>query len=912
MPMSQPDKGDPDMKPAHILVVDDELDVKALFTMRFRKEIRDGALIFSFAENGIKALELIEAEPTFDLVLSDINMPEMDGLSLLNRIRTHYPLIQVVMVTAYGDLENIRAAMNAGSFDFLNKPFSMSDLRVTIGNALEHARNLRAFEHAKVEKAQAQEALIANLKRMDQLKDEFLANTTHELHTPLNGMIGLAEALIGGAAGPLNEKAVGDLKLMLKAGRRLHTLVDDILDFAKMRQEDVSLKLQSCDFKAIVDQVITLSEPLLHNKNVVLESVIPPALPPVLADENRLTQILHNLVENGVKFTEKGRVEIKATATEEALRVTISDTGCGIPEHKQSMIFNAFEQVDGSMTRANGGTGLGLAITKQLVTLHGGDITMVSEAGVGTSFTFTLPWRGPQSAPPKIAPAVSQPMPKREIEELVAEVPQTSPEAPAIVEFQVNPGQWTVLAVDDEPLNLQVLVNQLSLNGAQVDAVNSGMQALARLEERRYDLVILDVMMPGMSGFDVCREIRQRYSMSDLPVLMLTAKTRKEDLVEGMEAGANDYLTKPFESAELNARVKSLVTLRKAVHQSLDQARQLGDERKQREQLESLRNFNRDLSSTLELRQVLHRFLEHTNDCIPHELAFFCLDIQGDFQVVAERGVQAYEGAVKAFLHETCSQWSTLLKHKPEPIPMQWMGPDEALPETVADSLQGSWLGMPMMNRGKLVGTLFLLRRNAAKIPNQEIQLGYTFVGQACLAIENARLFEQVRHLAMTDALTGLYNRRFFFSEGQMAVDRARRFNNPLSLIMLDIDHFKKFNDEHSHAVGDQVLVLIAKTIKSQCRQADIAGRYGGEEIAILMPQTDAPAANEAAERLRLAIEKTELPMEGKPALKVTVSIGVTTFVETDTQLDDLLGRADDALYQAKDLGRNRVVSSSG
>ena len=886
----------------NILVVDDETDVKALFTLQFRKEIRTGAIKFSFAENGLVALKKLEADPTFDLVLSDINMPEMDGLSLLKRIRTHYPLIQVVMVTAYGDLENIRAAMNAGSFDFLNKPFSMGDLKVTIGNALEHARSLKAFEHAKAEREAAQRTLVTQLKRMDQLKDEFLANTSHELHTPLNGMIGLAEALIDGTAGPLNEKATGNLQQMVRAGHRLRHLVGDILDFAKMRREELSIELIPCDYGAIVENVVSLSQPLLQGKDLAFVVDMPKRLPLVLGNEDRLFHILHNLVGNAVKFTETGTIQVTVGKMGDHLHTSIRDTGCGIPEDQQANVFNAFEQVDGSMTRARGGTGLGLAMAKQLVILHGGEMTMTSEEGVGSTFAFTL----------KLAGHEGLDVPK-EVKATKVEPPPTHAKAPDLIvspTLPTDPDTWMVLAVDDEPVNLQVLVNQLSIKGVAVDPASSGLQALERLKEKNYDLVILDVMMPGMSGLEVCNKIRETMTMSDLPVLMLTARNRPEDVVAGMDAGANDYLTKPFDSAELFARAKNLVTLRKAVRHGLDQARALGAERKQREQLEYLRQFNRDLSSTLELREVLHRFLEHMNDCAPHDLAFFCLDIHGTFQVVAERGAVSYDSSSKDILHRRCSQWSEILKPRKEPMALQLNDVDESFPEEIAAMLEGSWLGVPMINRGKLVGTLFMLRRHTAQFPEQEVQLGFTFVGQACLAIENARLFEQVRHLAMTDALTGLYNRRFFFTEGQMAVDRALRFKNPLSLLMLDIDHFKKVNDEHSHAIGDQVLVLIAKTIKTQCRQADIAGRYGGEEIAILMPQTDAGAAAEVAERLRKAISETAAPIADQQMLRVTVSIGAATFVSADKSLDGLLGRADEALYEAKHSGRNRVVSA--
>lgn len=880
---------------AHILVVDDEPDVEALFSLRFRKEIRAGQLQFSFAENGLRALELLQHHGNIDLVLSDINMPEMDGLTLLSKIRANFPLIQVVMVTAYGDLENIRAAMNAGSFDFLNKPFSMADLKVTIGNALEQVANLRALHQAENEKRQAQDALVENLRQMDKLKDEFLANTTHELNTPLNGMLGLAEGMLGGTAGNLTAKAKQDLHLMVTAGHRLQALIGDILDFSKIRQQKLRLNRRPCRLAPVFDQVLEFAQPLTKEKRIRLKKVIPEDLPAVLADDARLLQVLKSLVENAIKFTDKGSVSLGAAERESGVVLYVQDTGKGIPPDQQQQIFNAFEQLDGSMTRAQGGTGLGLAISKQILMLHGATLHLDSVLGQGTRFEFVLPF-----AEEAAQPDLTFQHPKKSIS--VVPQPKHVAETSPIPAFESKPATWSVLAVDDEPLNLQVLVNQLSLSGIHVEPVSSGEEALKKLAGNTgFDLIILDVMMPGMSGLEVCQQIRKSRSMSDLPVLMLTARNRPEDVVAGIEAGANDYLTKPFDRAELMARVKNLATLRHAVRHALEQARELGAERKQREQLEFLRQFNQDLSSTLELREVLQRFLNHVHDCAPHDLAFFCLKIEERFDVVAERGEIADDKGLREFIYETCSVWSEMLKVRAQPTPLQ-------LSDNHFEQLQGAWLGIPMNNRGKLIGTLFLLRRQTPLFLDHEIQLANTFVGQGCLAIENARLFEQVRHLAMTDALTGLYNRRFFFMEGQLAIDRAMRFENPVSLMLLDIDHFKKFNDQFGHAVGDLVLQRIAQTIKTQCRVSDIAGRYGGEEMAVLMPQTIAGAAQEAAERFRQAIANLVLKTEDDQELRVTVSIGVATYHPEDGSLDKLLGRADQALYMAKGAGRNRVI----
>lgn len=250
------------------------------------------------------------------------------------------------------------------------------------------------------------------LQHLDQLKDEFLANTSHELRTPLNGMIGIAESMIDGATGDLSDIQKQNLFLIAQSGHRLANLVNDILDFAKLQHNNIELQLKAVGLRAIAQVVLTLSQSLIGSKNLELINRISPDFPAAWADENRLQQILYNLVGNAIKFSERGTVEITAqlssgdpqgTTTNEQLTIAIADTGIGIPADKLDSIFESFEQGDGSTAREYGGTGLGLAVTKQLVELHGGKIWVESTVGSGSRFSFTLACdRG--SAPIEIPP----------------------------------------------------------------------------------------------------------------------------------------------------------------------------------------------------------------------------------------------------------------------------------------------------------------------------------------------------------------------------------------------------------------------------------------------------------------------------------------------------------------------------
>ncbi len=410
----------------------------------------------------------------------------------------------------------------------------------------------------KREKENAQAEAIDNLHNADQLKDEFLAKTSHELRTPISGIIGIAESLIDGVTGKLPDKTIANLSMIMISGNRLSYLINDILDISKLKYKDIVLQIKPLDIKTIVDVVLTLSRPLVGKKPLTLINSIDSSLAIVAADENRLQQILHNLIGNAIKFTKSGQVEVSAQLTEnmgrnkvtsplhEYIAVTVYDTGIGIPEDKFNTIFQTFEQVDASITREYGGTGLGLSITKKLVELHGGNITVQSKVGEGSSFSFTLP-ASLESKPIQIVPTrgIAQVI---DVNELIEPVSETG----------ITDGkQCKILAVDDDPVNLQVVTNLLSLQNYSVTGVLSGVEALSAIEKDDFNLILLDIMMPKMSGYDVCKKLRERYSANELPIILLTAKNQVSDLVEGLDAGANDYLTKPISKGELLARIKT-------------------------------------------------------------------------------------------------------------------------------------------------------------------------------------------------------------------------------------------------------------------------------------------------------------------------------------------------------------------
>ncbi|MCP4605348.1 MAG: response regulator [Proteobacteria bacterium] len=423
-----------------------------------------------------------------------------------------------------------------------------------------------------------------DLIRADKLKDEFLANTSHELRTPLNGIIGLTESLLAGAAGKLSETAVSNLSMISASGRRLANLIGDILDFSKLKNRDIALQLGSVDLKALTETVLVVTRQLVANKPVALRNGINPDLPQVLGDEDRLSQVLYNLVGNAVKFTRKGEVVVTARAAQNQVEVKVTDTGIGIPKEKQSSVFKPFEQADSSIARNFGGAGLGLGISRSLVELHQGKLWLETSSEKGSTFCFTVPISREddlRTTRENADPAKKAMLP---IAPLLPSLNATFDETARDIEAPPNAPK--VLVVDDDPVNIQVAVNILAMEEMAVTTAGSGREAMKLIESSGpYDLVLLDVMMPEVTGLEVCTWIRERYSAAELPVLLVTAKNRLSDLVEGLACGANDYIPKPFAREELIARVGTHIKVRTA-HEALRENFQLKEEIKLRDQTE--------------------------------------------------------------------------------------------------------------------------------------------------------------------------------------------------------------------------------------------------------------------------------------------------------------------------------------
>ncbi|MGG1556262.1 ATP-binding protein [Paenibacillus ferrarius] len=392
------------------------------------------------------------------------------------------------------------------------------------------------------------------LLRLDKIKDEFLSTTSHELRTPLNAIVNISESLLKGVEGSLSDTQTRNLSIVVDSGRRLMVLVNELLDYSRLKHGDLALQRSAVDVKAYVESVIQIHGFLLEGSSTKLMNGVSDHLPPAYADGNRLIQILHNLISNAIKFSERGVVEVTAVTIGEWMEVRVSDTGIGIAAEMRERIFLEFDQGEAAQY---GGAGLGLSITKRLVELHGGRIEVDSELGKGATFRFTLPLAGNE------VETLADGRSSASVRSVSSPLGVRPPEYPLYV---AGKEQEPILLVDDDFANLQSMINMFKLEGRTFIVVDRGQLALETVFSRSdISLVVLDLIMADMSGYEVLGRIRERFSPFELPVLVLTARNSSEDIRIALENGANDVVAKPFESEELMARVRNLTELKSSV-----------------------------------------------------------------------------------------------------------------------------------------------------------------------------------------------------------------------------------------------------------------------------------------------------------------------------------------------------------
>jgi signal transduction histidine kinase len=435
-------------------------------------------------------------------------------------------------------------------------------------NRLRRSEFTARFELDKNRKAL--EENNAKLLELDQIKSRFFANISHELRTPLTLLIAPLETLLRRFSLDLDTKDL--LVTMHSNGMRLLKLINDLLDLVRLESGRMELKPEPLDMAEFIKAIASAARQVADDKRLRLETYVDPALGTVLADRDKLDKIVLNLVFNALKFTPSGgRVELRAQKTGEQFLLTVTDTGMGISEKNLSHVFDRFWQADDSSKRKYQGMGIGLALVKELAQAQGGEVAVQSQEGKGTTFSVLLPYReaGPAELPTKPEPA-AEPDPdggRVTSEEWLANLYRRAELFPALtplqeslrpVETSSNGRLPTILVADDEPDMLRFLKSQLSPHYNVLEAVD-GQQAIDKASQFLPDIILLDMMMPEKDGLQACREIRERTPTQSIPIVLLTARADEETKLKALEAGASDFLAKPFSTTELHVRIKNLV-----------------------------------------------------------------------------------------------------------------------------------------------------------------------------------------------------------------------------------------------------------------------------------------------------------------------------------------------------------------
>jgi two-component system, cell cycle response regulator len=452
-----------------------------------------------------------------------------------------------------------------------------------------------------------------------------------------------------------------------------------------------------------------------------------------------------------------------------------------------------------------------------------------------------------------------------------------------------------VLVVDDVPANVKLLEARLSAEYFDVITAHSGPQALAACERAECDIVLLDVMMPDMDGFEVCRKLKSNPATHHIPVIMVTALDQPSDRVRGLEAGADDFLTKPVTDVALISRVRSLARLKMMTDELRLRAvtsREIGIQSPERDAIAETGRNGRILivddrkDSYERIRLTLaaeHKVDVETN---PSEALFHAAE--GNYELlIISLGLRNFDGL------RLCSQVRSLDRTRNVPI----------LAVAEADN-------NTRLVRGLEIGVNDYLIR---PIDKNEM------LARVRTQIKKKRYTERLRdnvqmsiEMAITDALTGLFNRRYMETHLTSLVEQAAARGKPIAVLVVDIDYFKAVNDSYGHDAGDDVLREFALRIRKSIRNIDLACRYGGEEFVIVMPETDMAVATMVAERLRRRIATEPFAIQqGARNLEVTISIGIAALGATTDNAAVILKRADEALYRAKRDGRNRVAPNA-
>ncbi|MFW6228682.1 MAG: ATP-binding protein, partial [Alkalispirochaeta sp.] len=498
----------------------------------------------------------------------------------------------------------VRGGIDEWSVFFNNNAFLVATSILAVLSSYMYSRlRIREYESRR-ELARANE----DLKHLDVVKSQFFANVSHEVRTPLTSIIGPIQSIYQGDTGEISDEQRALLGQVYRNALRLLDMINQMLDFSRFDAKRMQVNLSEIEIDRVVQEIVLAFGEVARAKGLELRCECDESVPPVYLDREKVERILTNLVRNAIKFTESGEVVVSVWPANGEIVITVSDTGIGIPANHVTTIFERFQQVDSSSTRRYEGTGLGLAIVKEAVEIQRGTIRVSSELGRGTRFMIRLPGDLDIKMPARISKRTGYDRrrndrrssgtvytgperrrgPRRhkdiagiELEDLVY-IDSARSVRPETFDFDGSTGidrsaeapGYRILYVEDNSDLRSYVSGMLAKTGYRVETAVDGQDGWERIQRFRPDVVVSDIMMPRLNGYDLLKRIRENEELKGTPVVLTTAKSETDERIHGLEEGADDYLAKPINLRELDARIRNLVTQR-LFHEAITKARSL-------------------------------------------------------------------------------------------------------------------------------------------------------------------------------------------------------------------------------------------------------------------------------------------------------------------------------------------------
>lgn len=706
----------------------------------------------------------------------------------------------------------------------------------------------------------ARERLEANLRlheanqalaALDRAKTTFFDNISHELRTPLMLMLGPIEDLLELAPG-LNEEHREDLALAHRNARRLLKLVNMLLDFARIESGRVTASYQATDLASFTSELASVFRSAVERAGLRLIIDCPPMPDMVYVDSGMWEKIVLNLISNAFKFTLHGEIAVSLRAHGGHAELRVRDTGTGIPAHELPHLFERFYQVAGRKGRTQDGAGIGLALVQELVRLHGGTITVSSQEGKGSTFVVDVPFGAAHLPAERVFGKRHHPDSLENADLYACEALRWLPSAPLPAASDFDPAvtgtqRSRILLVEDNA-DLRGYLSRLLSRYYDVMTVDDGHAALAAIHAQRPDLVLTDVMMMGINGVELVRILRQDSRTMTLPVIILSARATEEARIEGLKAGADDYLVKPFSARELVARLASQLA-----------------------QSEHARHAQALRAEADAMKDYLETILESVSDGI------IVIDREWHITFANSKAAEEAGQAKESLIGQDVRQAYAIEVDHPI-IPM--------LMHTLHERAPGR-----MDYLHKPTGRWWDVRTSPS--PDGLVSFN-TDITDRKAAEKNAQ----------HDPLTGLPNRALLYEYADHLMSVAGRQGEQMAFLFFDLDRFKPINDTYGHQVGDAVLKQVAMRLTPCIRGGDLVSRLGGDEFLAVLSKVG--GAEDAATVARHALDRLRQPyiVDGLE-LTVTPSIGISLYPQDGQDTEELIRNADAAMYHAKENGKN-------